>query len=536
MIWVTGADLRTTPRALERLPAGSRYVVAPGALRGVRPGVRGGGLRRAAWSSARGEGWRRERPARPHAGRPLRRRPGRLDVSAPARAAPSPPVDPLPMRLVAFAALAGVRRSRTGARWSSDAAGRRGCCSCCSSPPAAARLLALLGRAPIPRAAMHLARAVVVVIAMLAARADGGRPARRLLLPGALGRALRRPRPRPARASSRSSGRTTGRTSGSASRSCSARPPFLTIAPLLTFWPARGAAPRAARRRPRHAAAPLRHGGRRATTPARRRCAGSCCSSWWPPGCGCRVSGAARRSSPARWCSASACCRCRWRPRSTRDQPWWDYHAWNWFGGGKVITFDWNHSYGPLNWSRAGDDRPERQVGPAALLEGRDARRLRRLALDPHAELDDTHYGTQVAYTEPRDRGPLGLQRVQPELGRAHPLHGEVAVQPVRGRRRRGAPTWTACRRASRRTTARRGSSAANRLEEGDTYSVRAYAPNPTRAQMQDAPEGYAAKCPVHGDPAAAPGRVRDRRAGGADARGARERGRSARAVFVPLR
>jgi uncharacterized protein (DUF58 family) len=36
VIWVTGADLRATPRALERLPAGSRYVVAPGALPGVR--------------------------------------------------------------------------------------------------------------------------------------------------------------------------------------------------------------------------------------------------------------------------------------------------------------------------------------------------------------------------------------------------------------------------------------------------------------------------------------------------------------------
>jgi uncharacterized protein (DUF58 family) len=36
VIWVTGADLRTTPRALERLPAGSRYVVAPGALPGIR--------------------------------------------------------------------------------------------------------------------------------------------------------------------------------------------------------------------------------------------------------------------------------------------------------------------------------------------------------------------------------------------------------------------------------------------------------------------------------------------------------------------
>ncbi len=37
VVWVTGADLRAAPRALERLPAGARYVVAPGALPGVRP-------------------------------------------------------------------------------------------------------------------------------------------------------------------------------------------------------------------------------------------------------------------------------------------------------------------------------------------------------------------------------------------------------------------------------------------------------------------------------------------------------------------
>ncbi len=30
-----------------------------------------------------------------------------------------------------------------------------------------------------------------------------------------------------------------------------------------------------------------------------------------------------------------------------------DYQSWNWFGG-KDVTFDWNHSYGPLDWSREG--------------------------------------------------------------------------------------------------------------------------------------------------------------------------------------
>lgn len=36
VIWVTGADLQSAPRALERLPAGARIVVSPTALPGVR--------------------------------------------------------------------------------------------------------------------------------------------------------------------------------------------------------------------------------------------------------------------------------------------------------------------------------------------------------------------------------------------------------------------------------------------------------------------------------------------------------------------
>jgi uncharacterized protein (DUF58 family) len=37
VVWVTGADLKAAPRALERVPAGARYVVTPGPLPGARP-------------------------------------------------------------------------------------------------------------------------------------------------------------------------------------------------------------------------------------------------------------------------------------------------------------------------------------------------------------------------------------------------------------------------------------------------------------------------------------------------------------------
>ena len=43
VVWVTGADIARAPRTLERLPAGARYVVTPGALPGARPAFEVGG-------------------------------------------------------------------------------------------------------------------------------------------------------------------------------------------------------------------------------------------------------------------------------------------------------------------------------------------------------------------------------------------------------------------------------------------------------------------------------------------------------------
>ena len=72
--------------------------------------------------------------------------------------------------------------------------------------------------------------------------------------------------------------------------------------------------------------------------------------------------------------------RCPPRPGSTRDGAVVDYQSWNWFGG-KDVTFDWNHSYGPLDWPREGTTLLQVKSERAALLEGRDAGPLRRPAL-----------------------------------------------------------------------------------------------------------------------------------------------------------
>ena len=205
----------------------------------------------------------------------------------------------------------------------------------------------------------------------------------RLLAPGALGRAVRRPRPRPR---------------GRADRGLALRRPgsvdpahraawgaaLLTVGAVLAFWPARRGTARAPSGGALGAAAHVRHRGDRTRSRRSRRCAGWSCS-----------------------CSVAAWL---WLPRLPRARPfwrgvvvasvgvlslpvaaaldsnraWWDYHGVRWFGNGKVITFDWNHTYGPLELVARGRDAAEREVGPPAVLEGRDARRLRRLPLDSH--------------------------------------------------------------------------------------------------------------------------------------------------------
>ena len=322
--------------------------------------------------------------------------PGRIDVSGPATRR-----DRCPGRPAADAA-GRLRRalppsgSPTGECWSST---RRpgGCCSCCSWPRAAARCWPCSAARRSRAAAMHAARAARRD-RDAGPRADGGRATRAPAPARALGRALRRPRPRPR-------GHPGDR---------------VALRRVRRVDPPDGAAGRARLPRDRRAAH-LLAGPRAApaccgswawsrcscstappwpsTTRRAARCAGSCCSCWWAPGCGCRASSAARRASPPRWCERRGplpAARGRARRRSRL------------VGLPRLELV--RRRQGPhlrleplLRAARLvarGHDRPERQVGPAALLEGRDARRLRRPALVPHRRVRRDELGPEVAFTE----------------------------------------------------------------------------------------------------------------------------------------
>ena len=218
------------------------------------------------------------------------------------------------------------------------------------------------------------------------------------------------------------------------------------------------------------------------------------------------------------------------------DRPWWDYRAWDWFGGGEVITFDWDHTYGPLDWSRAGatvlnvkSDRPH--YWKAETLDSFDGLRWAR-----SGAVDDTQFGTEVAYSVPRNNTRWDYNEYNPAWDErirftvrslsTNFVVGAGVILDVDG---------AATRRTGDGTTRLIGT---KRLEDGDTYFVRAYAPNPTKKQMERVPLGFintlqrytSLQLPRPGESA------KEELTGPSFAQGERERALGRETVFVPLR
>jgi transglutaminase-like putative cysteine protease len=169
------------------------------------------------------------------------------------------------------------------------------------------------------------------------------------------------------------------------------------------------------------------------------------------------------------------------------DRPWWNYGAWTFLENDAVITFDWNHRYGPLDWPREG----------TTLLNVRSRK--------PHywkAETLDTFNGVRWV------RGPYSSasSRLQgiPDPGSRdghwdyfewNPRWDENLRFTVRSLSTDllvAAGTPYLVEGAGLISTASDGTTriADRRLDEGDSYTVRSYVPNPTPAQMRGSPGG----------------------------------------------
>jgi transglutaminase-like putative cysteine protease len=166
------------------------------------------------------------------------------------------------------------------------------------------------------------------------------------------------------------------------------------------------------------------------------------------------------------------------------ERPWWDYAAWTWLGNGKTITFDWTHRYGPLDWPRDGTTllnvRSDRaHYWKAETLDSFDGLRWTR------GRIDTTFAGADLPDPSSRDASwdyfewnPRWDERIRFTVrslstnllvaaGSTYDVNGALATISGDGT-----------------------SQVSERLEEGDSYTISTYAPNPTPRQMRGAPEG----------------------------------------------
>jgi protein-glutamine gamma-glutamyltransferase len=410
--------------------------------------------------------------------------PGTLDTSGSARTLAAAPADSLVMRLVAFAALGLFATAHWNRLVAEPPRGRMLLVLLIVTGGGAA--LALLGRAPVRRPLVYAAAALIAVIILALSLMAAGLPGRFLL---------------PAHWSEFFDGLDRGLAGvqgvdwpydGSEEwirlTVLLGAPAFLTIAAVLAFWPARRG--RGALRFAGLATLLLFYGTAVAEhdpgQPAGRGLVLLVLvGAWlWLPRLPRReaaVAGAVVASVGVLSIPLAVAL--------DADRAWWDYRAWDWFGTGKVITFDWNHSYGPLDWSRAGATllyvkSDIQHYWKAETLDGFDGLRWYRLS-----DLDQVQYGPQVAFSKTQIRGRWNYNEYNQEWDHrirftVRSLSTPFVVGAGVVLKVDGVPA-----RVSGDGTARL--LGGGRLEEGDTYFVRAYAPNPTKSQMEHAPQGY---------------------------------------------
>ena len=174
--------------------------------------------------------------------------------------------------------------------------------------------------------------------------------------------------------------------------------------------------------------------------------------------------------------------------RIDTGKPWWNYESWNLFAEERSVSFNWNHTYGPLEWPQRGttlldveSDLP--LYWKASVLDRFDGFTWQRASatdLLASAEIDARAIGAPA----PRlaERNPewvlsasfkvraLGSELV---IGSGIALAVEGAGDPVQSAD--GTVLTTAA------------------LDRGDAYSIQTYAPQPSPHRLRSAPQRYRA-------------------------------------------
>ena len=169
------------------------------------------------------------------------------------------------------------------------------------------------------------------------------------------------------------------------------------------------------------------------------------------------------------------------------DDPLIDYRAWAIFGAEREVSFDWNHSYGPFDWPQRGttlmeirSDRP--LLWKTSVLDTFDGVRWLRAAVPEAPAVPTELAGASAELVDSnRKRGWSEFPGIRVRSLRSGLLVGAgitrsvegVETEPIEGDG----------------TTVMRDEA----LTEGDSYSIEAYAPNPSSRRLRRADGRYPA-------------------------------------------
>jgi transglutaminase-like putative cysteine protease len=171
------------------------------------------------------------------------------------------------------------------------------------------------------------------------------------------------------------------------------------------------------------------------------------------------------------------------------NRPWLDYRSWTWSSPavGTGESFAWNHSYGPLNWTRTGESMFKVQSEAphywrAAVLD----------RFDGYRWLQSTASGSSFVELPQRASG----SSVTPQPARLNPAWIHQLTFTISGLRSQlvvGAGTALGVRGLEGVTQIQGGLAMPSdqSLVTGDSYTVRAYIPDPSTTQMRTSPPRY---------------------------------------------
>lgn len=164
---------------------------------------------------------------------------------------------------------------------------------------------------------------------------------------------------------------------------------------------------------------------------------------------------------------------------------WVDYTTWTWASGAGT-AFDWDHSYGPIDWSRDNDT--------VFVVRSDEPNYWKASVLD---RFDGVAWSRTSGLHESREL-PLNAERnAEPRLDTDWTIAVEITVDELRSGLVVGPGTARTVLRGVEPTSPSRDGTILRALEplgKGDSYLVRSYAPDPTAAEMRAADPDYSAR------------------------------------------